>query len=243
MGLQDEREAVLRPGTGALFDASRPYQLSFPADSREIVLQIPRQPLRDRVADIDELSGRALPADHPAARVLAAFLHELAGVSQELAPEQRAELGWTTVDLLATTLRATAGREPTAPTGRQALLQAMRSCALENLTDSAFTPTVLARRQGISLRYAADLFAEAGTSPAAYLRDQRLTAVGVQPVRAGLMPGLMQRQLSAARTPGFRWQASAGITWRSGCDSHSPRCCRIPATRAVSYRTPRGKSG
>ncbi|WP_405996832.1 hypothetical protein [Streptomyces sp. NBC_00829] len=93
VGLQDEREAVLRPGTGALLDASRPYQLSFPADSWEIVLQIPRQPLRDRVADIDELSGRALPADHPAERVLAAFLREPAGVSQELTPEQRAELG------------------------------------------------------------------------------------------------------------------------------------------------------
>ncbi|MFI6445737.1 helix-turn-helix domain-containing protein [Kitasatospora sp. NPDC050543] len=176
VGLQDEREAVLLPGAGALFDATRPYRLNFPADSREIVLQIPRRPLRDRVEGIDELSGRTLPAHHPAARVLAAFLRELAGVAQDLAPEQRAELGCTTIDLLATALRATVGGEPSAPRGRQALLQAMRSCVLENLTDPAFTPTVLARRQGISPRYAADLFAESGTSPAAYLRDQRLKA-------------------------------------------------------------------
>ncbi|MET9694607.1 helix-turn-helix domain-containing protein [Streptomyces sp. NPDC006514] len=176
VGLQNEREAVLQPGTGALFDATRPYQLHFPADSREVVLQVPRRPLRDRVENIDELSSRALPAEAATWRVFAVFLRELADVSQELAPEQRAELGRTTIDLLATALRATAGRKPDVPTGRQAMLRAMRCCVMENLTDPAFTPSVLARRQGISLRYASDLFAEAGTSPAAFIRDQRLKA-------------------------------------------------------------------
>ncbi|MER5699954.1 helix-turn-helix domain-containing protein [Streptomyces mirabilis] len=174
--VQDEREALLRPGAGALYDATRPYRLVFPTDTREIVLQVPRRPLRDRVSGIDELSGRTLPADHPAARVLAAFLRELTGVSQELTPGQRAEFGLTAIDLLATALRATAGEETSTPTGRQALLRAMRDCVREHLTDSSFTPAVLARLHGISPRYAADLFAEAGTSPAAYIRDQRLRA-------------------------------------------------------------------
>ncbi|MFG2231401.1 helix-turn-helix domain-containing protein [Streptomyces sp. NPDC048723] len=176
MGLQNEREAVLQPGTGALFDATRPYRLHFPADSREVVLQVPRRPLRDRVDDIDELSSRALPVEDAAWRVFAAFLRELADVSKELAPEQRAELGRTTIDLLATALRAAARGEPTAPTGRQALLRAMRCCVMDNLADPAFTPSALARHQGISLRYAADVFAEAGTSPAMFIRDQRLKA-------------------------------------------------------------------
>ncbi|MCL6737478.1 helix-turn-helix domain-containing protein [Streptomyces neyagawaensis] len=174
--LQDEREATLHPGTGALYDATRPYQLVFPTDTREIVLQVPRRSLRERVGAIDELSGRVLPADNPAARVFSAFLRELVGVSEQLALEQRAELGWTVVDLLATALRATVGAEPSAPTGRQTLLQAMRSSVLEHLSDPAFTSAALARRHGISLRYAADLFTEAGTSPAAYIRDQRLKA-------------------------------------------------------------------
>ncbi len=52
----------------------------------------------------------------------------------------------------------------------------MRSCVQDHLTDSSFAPAVLARRHGISARNAADLFAEAGTSPATYIRDQQLKA-------------------------------------------------------------------
>ncbi len=174
--LQDDREAVLQPGCGALYDTTRPYRLVFPTSTREIVLQVPRRVLHDRVRGIDDVCGRALPAEHPATRVLAAFLRELAETSSELAAEPRAELAWTSVELLATALRATARVEPAPSSGRQALLEAMKAHVREHLTDPDLTPMLLAQRQGISLRYAADLFAELGTSPAAFIRTQRLQA-------------------------------------------------------------------
>lgn len=174
--IQGDREAVLRPGAGALYDTARPYQLDFPTSTREIVLQMPRRVLRDRVVGVDDACGRALPARHPATRLLAAFLRELASASPELEEEHRAELAWTGVELLATALRAALGEERTFLNGRQALLHAMKIYVREHLSDPDLTTATLAQRHGISMRYAADLFAEAETSPAAFIRGQRLHA-------------------------------------------------------------------
>jgi AraC-like DNA-binding protein len=107
--------------------------------------------------------------------VLAAFLRELVTAAGELEPERLAELGWTTIDLLATALRAAAGQD--APVvGRQAVLRALREYVAAHLNEPELTPALLARSRGVSPRYVAELFAESGTSPAAFIRDERLKA-------------------------------------------------------------------
>ncbi|WP_304454853.1 helix-turn-helix domain-containing protein [Nocardiopsis sp. YSL2] len=175
--LQGERRVPLAPGSGALYDATRPYRLAFPGPIREIVLQVPRPALRDLVGcGEDALYGRALPAAEPATRVLAAYLGELSGVADGLTGDQRAELGHTALGLLATALRASTGTEAPADTGRGALLSAMRAHVRDHFADPDLTAGRLAREHGVSARYTALVFAEAGTSPAAYIRDQRLRA-------------------------------------------------------------------
>ncbi|MGW2741002.1 AraC-like ligand-binding domain-containing protein [Streptomyces sp. NPDC001450] len=173
---QDGHEAALPIAGGALCDAARPYRLVFPTGARQLVLQIPREQLANQVGHLRRQCGRPVPAEHPAARVLAAYLSELANVSAGLEPGQRSELGRTAVDLLATALRATAGDEPTAPDGRQATLATMRTFVHDHLTDPHLTPGTLARQHGVSVRYATQLFADSGTSPAAYIRSARLRA-------------------------------------------------------------------
>ncbi|MFG2730425.1 hypothetical protein [Streptomyces canus] len=174
--LQDGNEAGLSCGGGALYDASRPYELRFPTGTRQLVLQMPRDQLRDRVDRVEDMCGRALPATHPAVRVLAAYVRELADTCDKLTSDQRAELGVTAVDLLATALRAAAGAGSAVPGGRAALLAAMRTFARDHLADPRLTPEALARRHGVSLRYTAELFAADGSSPAAFIRAERLRA-------------------------------------------------------------------
>lgn len=174
--LQGGREAGLPCGGGALYDASRPYELRFPTDTRQLVLQMPRNLLHDRVGQIEDACGRALPAGHPAVRVLAAYVRELADTCDGLTSGQRAELGVTAVDLLATAVRALAGDGPGVPGGKQALLGTMRAFVRDHLADPRLTPSGLARRHGVSLRYTAGLFAAEGISPAAFIRGERLRA-------------------------------------------------------------------
>ncbi|MGW1786807.1 AraC-like ligand-binding domain-containing protein [Streptomyces sp. NPDC002143] len=174
--LQEEREAGLSCGGGALYDASRPYELRFPTDTRQLVLQMPRNQLRERVGRPEDLCGRALPAQHATVRVLAAYVRELAEACDDLRGDQRTEMGLTAVDLLATALRAVAGEGFGVPSGREALLASMQAYAKQHLADPGLTRESLARHHRVSVRYVAELFAAAGTSPAAFIRDERLHA-------------------------------------------------------------------
>ena len=173
--LQGDREVSLHPGSGAVYDTARPYRLVFPASSREVVLHVPHRALRDQLDDAADLYGRALPEDAPAVRVFAGFLRELAAAAPQLEPPQLAEFGRAAVDLLASALRATAAEGP--PAGaRQALLRAMREYVTAHLADPDLSPALLSRAHRVSPRYAAGLFAGAGTSPAAFIRAERLRA-------------------------------------------------------------------
>jgi AraC-like DNA-binding protein len=173
---QGANEAELSCGGGALYDASRPYELRFPTYARQLVLQMPRDQLRDRGSRVEEVCARGLPAGHPAVRVLAAYMRELAETCDALTGDERVELGLTTLDLLATAVRAVAGKGSGVPSGRAALLASMQAYARERLSDPRLTPESLAHRHRVSVRYVGELFAGAGTSPAAFIRTERLHA-------------------------------------------------------------------
>jgi AraC-like DNA-binding protein len=173
--VQGDREVTLRPGTGALYSTARPYRLVFPASTREVVLQLPRSILREHLGDLGDLSGRSLPGDDPAVRVLTGFLRELVLAAPVVDSKRLAEFGWSAVDLIATALRATSGQD-TAIGGRPGLLLAMRQYVAAHLADPDLTPSLLARRYAVSPRHVADLFAASGSSPAAFIRGERLKA-------------------------------------------------------------------
>ncbi|MEV6238428.1 helix-turn-helix domain-containing protein [Lentzea sp. NPDC051838] len=170
--VQDDRVVTLQPGSGALYDTTRPYRLLFPTSTREIVLQVPRRMLRDRLDDAAGLCGRDVPAGSPATRLLAVFLQELVATSPDLDPEHRAEFGWTAIEVLATALRATT----TNTVAAQPLLPVLRQFVSTHLADPDLSPAVLARAHGVSPRHVTELFAGSGTSPAAFIRTERLKA-------------------------------------------------------------------
>jgi AraC-like DNA-binding protein len=168
--VQGVRESALSRGGGALYDSSRPYELRFPTDTRQFVLQTSRDLLRDRIGPVEDLCAHALPAGHPTVRVLSAYTAELAASCGDMTDVQRAELGVTAVDLLTTALRAVNGRGSGLPGEGGGLLVAMQAYVREHLAE------VLARRHHVSPRYTYSLFATAGTPPAAFIRAERLHA-------------------------------------------------------------------
>ena len=54
---QDGREALLRPGELALYDAARPYTLTFDAPFAQAVFQLPRDLLAERLGSLDGLTA------------------------------------------------------------------------------------------------------------------------------------------------------------------------------------------
>jgi AraC-like DNA-binding protein len=133
---QDGREALLRPGDLALYDAARPYTLTFDGPFAQSVFQLSRDLLAERLGDIASLT---------AARAAAP-----AGVLDS-ADGERA------LDLLAVALAARLGR---ATTPAAAHRRAIRLHVERNLGDPSLTPASVAAAHALSLRYVHRLWAQ-----------------------------------------------------------------------------------
>ena len=126
---QDGREALLAPGELALYDATRPYTLTFDGPFAQTVLQLPRALLAERVGALDGLTASRATA--PAG---------LAAVTD----------GERALDLLAVTLAGLLGR---ASSPAEAHRRAIRLHVERHLGDPSLTPATIAAAQALSLRY------------------------------------------------------------------------------------------
>ncbi|HJQ48088.1 MAG TPA: helix-turn-helix domain-containing protein [Amycolatopsis sp.] len=172
--VRQEGQQILMPsGYGSIHLANHPYELAFDTASQEVVLQVPRRILsHGELVTTEQLRTGVLPTD-PAMRVYSAFVTELSSVSEDLTEDSRYEMGQTAVDLLTSVLRR-GGSERGRSLGSDALLRSMQAFARANIDDPELTPEALAAEHNVSLRYVQQLFATAGTSPAAFIRVERL---------------------------------------------------------------------
>jgi AraC-like DNA-binding protein len=126
---QDGRDALLGPGDMALYDATRPYTLTFDGPFAQTVFQLPRALLAERLGPIDGLT---------AARVTAP-------------PELWGPVGGeTALDLLAVALGARLGR---AASPAEAHRRAIRMYVERHLGDPSLSPASIAAAHALSLRY------------------------------------------------------------------------------------------
>jgi AraC-like DNA-binding protein len=171
---QDDRAALTRAGEGVFYDASQPYDLDYAEKSRKIVVQIARRELYGNGRDA---MPTALPmaAATPSLRVLRATVTELVGIANELDPVDAESMGLVVIDLLAAAVASSRAGHVVSPTIRAALLRELKATVAAELGEANLSPAYLAARHHVSLRYLQALFAEDGSSPAAYIREQRLS--------------------------------------------------------------------
>ena len=172
---QAGRRASLAPGTGALYEADRPYRLQFGGPMSELVLQVPRKRLGLRDATLRDSSARPLTQSAPALSVLRHLLTGILG--SDGPPDVVDRLSDTAVDLLAAALRS--GASPSTPEGScghgaDALVYTATVYMEQHLGDTRLDVQQLARRLGVSRRHLEAMFARHGDSPAARLRRMRL---------------------------------------------------------------------
>jgi AraC-like DNA-binding protein len=67
---QDGRSALLQPGDFALYDSTRPYELLFDGDFRQLVLMVPGQSLRTQVRHAEQLTATAVSGTRGAGHLL-----------------------------------------------------------------------------------------------------------------------------------------------------------------------------
>ena len=173
---QHDRLVELADGTGVLVEARSRYERVSSTETRSLTLRFSRELLPLRTAEITEACARSMDPAAPAMQVLSGYLGRLFEVADGLTAPQRLDAGHAAVDLLAMALRDVTPSVPGGDGSAGVLLEMMRTHVRDHLADPELRVEELARRHHVSVRQAYILFERIGTTPGAYLREQRLLA-------------------------------------------------------------------
>jgi len=173
--VQDQREAILRPGDLAVYDTNRPYTLAFASDFRTLVLMFPHDALDLPAGAVGRLTAMRLPADQGLGRMISPFMTQLAENLDILSGPSGHRLAHNTVDLLSTLFSAELDREGTSSErSHDELFANIRRYIEANLADPELSPASVAGAHFISTRHLHNVFQEAGTTVASWIRTRRL---------------------------------------------------------------------
>jgi AraC-like DNA-binding protein len=173
---QRDRLAELAVGTGVLTEARSPWEIVSPTETKCLMLTFSRELLALRNAEITESCARGIDPVAPGMQMLSSYLKQLFGAADRLTSEQRLDAGQAAIDLLVMALRDVTPSVPGEDGSARVLLDMMLTHVRDHLADPELRVEELARRHYVSVRRAYTLFERIGTTPGAYLRQERLLA-------------------------------------------------------------------
>jgi AraC-like DNA-binding protein len=174
--LRGDRSAGPATGTAVRAGARNAYKWVSKTENRQLTLTFSRELLPLRTTEIAEACARITDPVTPAAHMLGAYLGQLFKIADGLTPPQRLDAGHAAIDLLAMALRDVVPSVPGCDGSAEVLLEMMLRHLREHSADPNLQVEELARRHNVSVSHVYTLFERIGTTPAVYLREQRLLA-------------------------------------------------------------------
>jgi len=154
------REALLTPGSFALYDSTAPYSLSFEEDFHQFVVQMPRDVLARHLIEPEKYAAISVNAATGLGSVLKDFIFSLANElsSSEVKPSD--VLSENLVSLIALSFSSSVVQSGLTESDcvKEALVRRIRHFVESNLFDPTLNNNKVAESQGISLRYLHKLF-------------------------------------------------------------------------------------
>jgi AraC-like DNA-binding protein len=175
--IQDNREAVLRPGDLAIYDTNRPYTLAFEEQARMMVVMFPQESLSLPPDYVGQLSAVRLAAGHGLTSIVGPFITQLAGNLEALSGPSGSRLAANTLDLVSTMLHSELDLAPDTMKPQMVLATSVREYIDANLADPQLSPASIAAAHFISTRHLHSVFHESGTTVASWIRTRRLERV------------------------------------------------------------------
>lgn len=172
--IQDNREAVLRPGDLAIYDTQHPYSLVFDNDFRTMVVMFPQHVLELPSDMVGQLTAVRLSSKEGIGSVIVPFLAQLANNLDQLNGPTGVRLAHSTIDLVTTMFARELDLEHTASDPHQALIRQIREYIESNLSSTELGPNGIAAAHYISTRHLHQLFREQGTTVSGWIRSRRL---------------------------------------------------------------------
>jgi AraC-like DNA-binding protein len=229
---QDGRDALLRTGDFTLCDGARPYEISCPAGSRNLVLAVPASKLRRHIACPESLVVTAMRAASGVSGMLSSFLrHYWLECRHSLAGESAEQIAVAVLDVLgaayAQVPRTHAERSSRGTAHRIRIINYIHA----HLYDPELSPAQIARACRITTRYLHYLFSDGEETVARYILVRRLEACS----QALLADSLRGRTVTAiAFDHGFNSATHFGRVFRA----HFGMTPREYRARAAAQRAP-----
>ncbi|OAR22615.1 hypothetical protein A8W25_23685 [Streptomyces sp. ERV7] len=184
LGIEQCRQrSLLRRGEMGFGESSQPIDI-YAGDTpgRHLVFQFPKKLLRLSREQFTRLCGLSLPWTQGVGRLFGQFVAGLAEEYAQCTPQDATRLEATAVDLLSAVLEHHLDRDATfggpavsaASSGQQVLFLRISAFIAEHLSDPGLGPEAIAAAHHLSLRYLHRIFQDHGTTPRAFIRQQRL---------------------------------------------------------------------
>jgi AraC-like DNA-binding protein len=190
--IQDNREALLRPGDLAIYDTNRPYTLAFEKEARMIVVMFPCDALSLPTDYVGQLAAVRMAGSSGLSGIVGQFIRQLSENLEVLSGPSGSRLATNALDLVSTMLHAEMDIAPDRMKPQALLAVSMREYIEANLSDPQLSPASIAAAHFISTRHLHNLFHESGTTVASWIRSQRLDGARRQlqdPLHAGKSVG------------------------------------------------------
>ncbi|MGV3511763.1 MAG: helix-turn-helix domain-containing protein [Novosphingobium sp.] len=170
---QKRAECALEPGDFVLANPHVPYSINL-RGHETFVVEFPRAPLAERFPGVDDALMQRMCGASPGGRVFHDFLLSLWQQGERATEDPDWEIGINSVfyDLVALAMRG--ARHPTTDIGDAALRKRLLSTVDAHLEDPALRTASIADSCNISVRTVQNVFAAMGTTPTAYILEQRL---------------------------------------------------------------------
>jgi AraC-like DNA-binding protein len=173
---QDGREAAMTPGDFAIYDTTRPYQLSFDDRFRMLVAMFPRRLLRLPPDGIADLTARRVSGRRGVGALVAPLLRGVGEQITETDPAVAVHLSNSILDVLAAAFAEQLNlTDSLSAESRQSAMR-LRVMAFidKRLHDPDLDVSAVATAHHVSVRYLQKTFEAQGTTVAGWIRARRL---------------------------------------------------------------------
>jgi len=207
---QNGREAILTPGSFALYDSTQPYSLSFKENFHQFIVQMPKEVLSRHLMNPEQYTAIQMSGTSGLGAVMTNFILSMTKELNHL-DQASSDLSNNIINMIAMAFSSSVMLEQIGSKSvvKESLINRIHQYIEMNLCNSDLNNQSIAASQGISLRYLNKLFEEQSDSVHSLVLEKRL-----------------KRSLKLLQDPAYSGHSIETIAYNVGFSSaaHFSRC-------------------